>query len=186
MTHPRTKVVLQSRQFSASSSPVTPRTKVVLQSRQFSSSSSPDTPRTKVALESRQCLHFAHSTRTISAEGCARIDPIALSPAFRALDTRDLRRGSHFRLTLFVPPSAFKERIYKVGKLFSLGHLPCKFSILILALGLHWDTCILLHLGTYTCITLAYLPLDAFYPYTGIRTDVYVFKCQCGSVSVQV
>ena len=90
---------------------IAPRTKVVLQSRQFSSSSSPDTPRTKVVLESRQCLHFAHSTRTISAEGCARTAPIAplacisrtrharspqrvaLSPAFRALDTHDLHRG---------------------------------------------------------------------------------------------
>ena len=51
---PRTKVVLESRQFSSSSSPATPRTKVVLQSRQFSSSSSPDTPRTKVVLQSRQ------------------------------------------------------------------------------------------------------------------------------------
>ena len=38
-------------------------------------------------------LHFAHSTRTISAEGCARTGQIALSPAFRALDTHDLRRG---------------------------------------------------------------------------------------------
>ena len=90
---PRTKVVLESRQFSSSSSPDTPRTKVVLQSRQFSSSSSPDTPRTKVVLESRQCLHFARSTRTISAEGCARTGQIALSPAFRSLDTHDLRRG---------------------------------------------------------------------------------------------
>ena len=109
---PRTKVVLQSRQFSSSSSSDTPRTKVVLQSRQFSASSSPDTPRTKVVLESRQRLRFAHSTRTISAEGCAhtgqiafspactisaegcaRTAPIALSPAFRALDTHDLRRG---------------------------------------------------------------------------------------------
>ena len=47
---PRTKVVLQSRQFSSSSSPDTPRTKVVLQSRQFSASSSPDAvPATKSA-----------------------------------------------------------------------------------------------------------------------------------------
>ena len=88
---PRTQVALQSRQFSASSSPDTPRTKVVLQSRQFSSSSSPDAPRTQVALQSRQFsatrspqrvardktkshsrLHFARSTRTISAEGCPR------------------------------------------------------------------------------------------------------------------
>ena len=51
------------------------------------------TPRTKVVLQSRQCLHFAHSTRTISAEGCAHTGQIALSPAFRALDTHDLRRG---------------------------------------------------------------------------------------------
>ena len=80
---PRTKVVLQSRQFSSSSFPDTPRTKVVLQSRQFSSSSSPDTPRTKVVLQSHQ----------FSAEGCARTGQIALSPAFRALDTHDLRRG---------------------------------------------------------------------------------------------
>ena len=44
--------------------------------------------------ESRSRLHFAHSTRTISAEGCARTGQIALAPAFRALDTHDLRRGS--------------------------------------------------------------------------------------------
>ena len=54
MTHPRTKVVLQSRQFSSSSSTDTPHTKVVLPSRQFSASSSTDTPRTKVELQSRQ------------------------------------------------------------------------------------------------------------------------------------
>ena len=49
--------------------------------------------------------HFAHSTRTISAEGCPRAGQIALSSAYRALDTRDLRRGlcvhpdiSHSRL----------------------------------------------------------------------------------------
>ena len=137
-----------------------PRTKVVLESRQFSSSSSPDTPRTQVAYKvasshlpapqllrvlklyykvhlspafraldthdlrrglraqpanrtlacisrTRRAgspqrvaraagashLHFAHSTRTISAEGCARRRQIALSPAFRALNTHDLRRG---------------------------------------------------------------------------------------------
>ena len=47
--------------------------------------------RAQTQSHSRQ--HFAHSTRTISAEGCARTDPIALSPAFRTLDTHDLRRG---------------------------------------------------------------------------------------------
>ena len=157
---PRIAVVLQGRQFSASSSTdcsaysscttkspvlsfqlhrllralklhykiassqlpapqIAPRTKVVLPSHQFSSSNSPDTPRTEVVLQSRSVLacisrarharspqrvarapdkshsrlHFAHSTRTISAEGCARMGQIALSPAFRALDTHDLRRG---------------------------------------------------------------------------------------------
>ena len=195
---PRTKVVLQGRQFSASSSPDTPRTTVVLQGRQFSassstdcsaysscttkspvlsfqlhrllrvlklyyqvtsqfsSSSSPDTPRTKVVLQSRQCspafraldthdlrrglrghrtnrtlacisrtqharspqrvarawdksharLHFAHSTRTISAEGCARMGQIPLSPAFRTLDTHDLRSG----LRVKSPKRAFRIR----------------------------------------------------------------------------
>ena len=43
--------------------------------------------------ESHSRLHFAHSTRTISAEGCAGSRQIALSPAFRALDTHDLRRA---------------------------------------------------------------------------------------------
>ena len=48
--------------------------------------------------QSHSRLHFAHSTRTISAEGCARTDPIALSPAFRALDTHDLRMLRAHRL----------------------------------------------------------------------------------------
>ena len=43
--------------------------------------------------KSHSRLHFAHSTRTISAEGCARMGQIALSPAFRALDAHSLRRG---------------------------------------------------------------------------------------------
>ena len=65
----------------SSSSADTPRTKVVLQGRQFSASSSPDTPRTTVVLQGRQ---FSASSST---------GQIALSPAFRALNTRDLRRG---------------------------------------------------------------------------------------------
>ena len=74
---------------------IAPRTKVVLPSHQSSSSSSPDIPRVlklyyKVASAR---LHFARSTRAISAEGCAGTGQIALSPAFRALDTHDLRRG---------------------------------------------------------------------------------------------
>ena len=75
--------------------------------------------------KSHSRLHFAHSTRTISAEGRARTGQIALSPAFRALDAHDLRRGLHFRLTLFVPPSAFKREFIEWGNVFSLGHLPC-------------------------------------------------------------
>ena len=43
--------------------------------------------------KSHSRLHFAHSTRTISAEGCAHTGQIALSPAFRTLDTHALRRG---------------------------------------------------------------------------------------------
>ena len=71
-------------------------------------------PRTKVALQSHSShlpapqilrglklydkvasarLHFARSTRAISAEGCAGTGQIALSPAFRALETHDLGRG---------------------------------------------------------------------------------------------
>ena len=38
-------------------------------------------------------LGFAHPTRTISAEGCARTPTIAVSPRFRASDTHNLRRG---------------------------------------------------------------------------------------------
>ena len=49
--------------------------------------------------KSRSRLHFAHSTHTISAEGCAVLSQIALSPAFRALDTHDLRRGSRGHFT---------------------------------------------------------------------------------------
>ena len=75
--------------------------------------------------KSHSRLHFAHSTRTISAEGCARTGQIALSPAFRALDAHDLRRGLYFRLTLFVPHSAFKREFIKWGNVFSLGYLPC-------------------------------------------------------------
>ena len=105
---PRTKVVLPSHQFSSSSSPDTPRTKVVLQSRQFSSSKSCTSKspvlisRTRHARSpqriarvpdtSHSGLHFAHSTRAISAEGCADRTN-ALSPAFRARDTHDFRRG---------------------------------------------------------------------------------------------
>ena len=42
-------------------------------------------------------LHSAHSTRMISAEGCASKPKNTISPAFRALDTHDLCRGFTFR-----------------------------------------------------------------------------------------
>ena len=52
------------------------------------------TPRTKVYYKVASArLHFARSTRAISAEGCAGTGEIALSPAFRTFDTHDLRRG---------------------------------------------------------------------------------------------
>ena len=55
----------------------------------------------KVALrnpKSQFHLHSAHSTRTISAEGSTSNSENAISPAFRALDTHDLRRGLHFEI----------------------------------------------------------------------------------------
>ena len=57
--------------------------------------------------KSHSRLHFAHSTRTISAEGCARMGQIALSPAFRTPDTHDLRRG----LRVKSPKRAFRTRL---------------------------------------------------------------------------
>ena len=133
-------------------------------------------------------LHFARSTRTISAEGCAGTGQIALSPAFCALDTLDLRRGLHADRTLACisrtrrarsPQRVARERAKSHSRLhfahttrtisaegwtspvqvshthtcvlnaYSLGHLPCKFSILTLALHLH-------------TFALGYLLLDAF------------------------
>ena len=134
---PRTKVVLQSHQFSSASSPDTPRTKVVLQSRQcspaFRALDTHDlrrglrghrTNRTLACVsrarharspqrvarawdKSHSRLHFARSTRTISSEGCGRAGQIALSPAFRTLDTHDLRRG----LRVKSPKRAFRSRL---------------------------------------------------------------------------
>ena len=58
-------------------------------------------------------LHFAPSTRTISAEGCAAQNQIALSPAFRAFDTRDLRRGLRFVAVRRHCPPALREKVKK-------------------------------------------------------------------------
>ena len=122
---PRTKVVLQGRQLPQ----IAPRTKVALQSHQFSSSNSPDTPRTKVALQSRQCSpafraldthdlrrglrgHRTNRTlvyisRTRHARSPRKVAREALSPAFRILDTHDLRRG----LRVKSPKRAFRSRL---------------------------------------------------------------------------
>ena len=54
-------------------------------------------------------LHFAPSTRAISAEGCAGHGKNAISSAFRALDTHDLRRGlRRIRQKLNAISSAFR------------------------------------------------------------------------------
>ena len=42
--------------------------------------------------------YFVRWTRTISAEGCTSKSKIASLPAFRAIDTHDLRRGLHFKI----------------------------------------------------------------------------------------
>ena len=57
--------------------------------------------------KSHSRLHFAHSTRTISAEGCARMGHITLSPAFCTLDTHDLCRG----LRVKSPKRDFRTRL---------------------------------------------------------------------------
>ena len=132
---PHTKVVLQSHQFSSSSSSDTPRTKVALQSRQCSPACRAlDTHdlrrvlrrlRTNRALacisrarharspqrvarapdKSHSRLHFAHSTRTISPKGCARMGQIGtLACISRTRHARSLQRvacawdKSHSRL----------------------------------------------------------------------------------------
>ena len=96
--HAQSKVVLQSRQFSSSSSSdtprtkvvlqsrqlIAPRTKVVLQSRQFSSSSSPDTSRTKVVVQSRQ---FSASSSTDTS--CTKV--VLQSRQFSSSSSADFR-----------------------------------------------------------------------------------------------
>ena len=62
----------------------------------------------RVALRSPKTqfhLHSAHSTRTISAKGCTSKSKNAISPAFRALDTHDLRRGLHFEIQNAISPA---------------------------------------------------------------------------------
>ena len=111
-------------------------------------------------------LHFAHSTRTISAEGCAGTPGTSHSrPAFRALDTHDLRRGLHFRLMLFVPPSAFKREFIS-GEMFFIrispvlvfhthpySHLPAHCMLAYSTLAYHCILTLAYHAWhTYTCI----------------------------------
>ena len=118
---PRTKVVLPSHQFSPSSSPDTPRTEVVLQSRQCSPAfraldthdlrrglRAHGTNRTLACIsrtrharspqrvarawvKSHSRLHFAHSTRAISAEGCA-------SSLQNERFVRDFLKNSHVKV----------------------------------------------------------------------------------------
>ena len=88
---------------------------------------------------------FLTSLHARSPQRVARTGQIALSPAFCALDTHDLRRGLHFWLTLFVPPSAFKENL-ESGGMFFIRISPVKVFILTLAYL------------QYTCmLTLGYL-----------------------------
>ena len=115
---PRTKVVLESRQFSSSSSPDAPRTKVAQQSRQSSPQNSctakspvlifqlPRYPALKWFYNFAsshlppphilRVLKLYNHLPALSPEGCPRQRQIALSPAFRALDAHDLRRGLRF------------------------------------------------------------------------------------------
>ena len=129
--------------------------------------------------KSHSRVHFAHSTRTISAEGCAHTGHIALSPACRALDTHDLRRGLHFRLTLFAPPSAFKREFIKWGNVFhyfSLGHLPRKFfhtRILITLASFHLDTCRWMLLASFHLDTCRWM-LSLFHLHWGTYRSVSV------------
>ena len=55
-------------------------------------------------------LHFAPSTRAISAEGCTGQIQNAISPAFHALDTHDLRRGLRFVVLRRHRPRLKRER----------------------------------------------------------------------------
>ena len=55
-------------------------------------------------------LHFAPSTRTIAAQGCAVQIQNAISPAFRALDTHDCRRWLRFVVLRRRRPRLKRER----------------------------------------------------------------------------
>ena len=124
---PRTTVVLQGRQFSTSSSTgqiaLSPACRALNTHDLRRGLRTHGTNRTLACIsrtrharspqrvarawdKSHSRLHFAHSTRAISAEGCARMGQIALSPAFGALDTHDLRRG----LRVKSPKRAFRTR----------------------------------------------------------------------------
>ena len=92
--------------------PVGPRARSLyeIRNRNFPSISSGGHARSpqKVALrnpKSQFHLHSAHSTRTISAEGCTSKPKKAISPAFHALDTHDLRRGLHFEIQNAISPA---------------------------------------------------------------------------------
>ena len=62
-------------------------------------------------------LHSVRSTCTISAEVCASKSENATAPAFRALDTRDLRKGSSFETML--------QKYCACHEIISRGHTKC-------------------------------------------------------------
>ena len=142
--------------------------------------------------KSRSPLHFAHLTRAISAEGCPRAGQIALSPAFRALDTHDLHRGLPARRTnRALACISHSARMISAEGCPRPGQIALSPAFRVLALGrFHSYTGILtlafLHWDTYTCI----LALGRFHPYTGILTLAYFHlqtcKCSRAIVSIEV
>ena len=107
---PRTKVALQSRQFSSSSSADTPRTSVVLQSHQFSASSSTDAvPATKSVLHGgsqsaqlpapRNCsayleVYYKVASSQLPAHEIAALMEVALQSRQCSASTKSAPRGS--------------------------------------------------------------------------------------------
>ena len=83
-------------------------------------------------------LHSAHSTRTISAEGCTSKPKNAISPAFRALDTQRVAlrnqktefhlHSAHSTRTISAEGSHFETMLQKYcacHEIMSRGHTKC-------------------------------------------------------------
>ena len=109
-------------------------------------------------------------------EGESAICPMLAQPSVEIVrGVREMREsaGLHFRLTLFVPPSALKENL-ESGGCFSLGYLPWKLFMLMRTLAC-------LHLDTYTCM----LALGCFH----LQTFTWILQCHCNFnaiVSIEV